>query len=143
MENCLQKIDNPPSKENMGPIAITELSIMGIVLIVCIVDMFRAIFYLKEEENEWEVIDFLKVVEYCLIFIGIILTLTSFFWNLSSNLVLIGAMCFCICSIIAFTILFLLIGKGRDIDNLAYNAVYLGLLVLLSFVLYRQSNSLY
>ena len=143
MENCLQKIDNPPSKENMGPIAITELSIMGIVLIVCIVDMFRAIFYLKDEENEWEVIDFLKVVEYCLIFIGIILTLTSFFWNLSSILVILGAICFCICSIIAFTILILLIGKGRDIDNLAYNAVYLGLLVLLSFVLYRQSNSLY
>ncbi len=143
MENCLQQIDTPPSKENKSVFAITELAIIGIVFVICIVDIFRLVHYLKKDGNEWEVIDFLKVVQYILIFVGIILVLVGLLLSLSEFIVKAGIMCFCIGSVIAFVILMLLIGKDRDKDNLVFNIIYLVVLFLLSLVLWRQSNSLY
>ena len=143
MENCLQQSDTPPSKENKSVFAITELAIIGIVFVICIVDIFRLVHYLKKDGNEWEVIDFLKVVQYILIFVGIILVLVGLLLSLSEFIVKAGIMCFCIGSVIAFVILMLLIGKDRDKDNLVFNIIYLVVLFLLSLVLWRQSNSLY
>ena len=143
MENCLQQIDTPPSKENKSVFAITELAIIGIVFVICIVDILRLVHYLKNDGHEWEVIDFLKVVQYILIFVGIILVLVGLLLSLSEFIVKAGIMCFCIGSVIAFVILMLLIGKDRDKDNLVFNIIYLVVLFLLSLVLWRQSNSLY
>ena len=104
-------LDSPPSRQNMSFIAIIELVIMICVGIVCLVEVIT----LLQSKISFTLIPILKVVVDGLIVAGLVL-------------VLIG--------------LFVLLNVDKNYhqsETVGYNICYIIVLVLVSWILWRQS----
>lgn len=145
MGNCGQgpcgDIDKPPSRSNMTLFAIVELVIMGVVGVLCLVDLVRLIQYMGDNHN-WDVIEILRVIEYGLIVAGLVLIIIGIFCSASQYQIRTGILCFCIGTILAVVILILLIKDDRTNDTLFFNICYMILLIFLAYILWRQSANI-
>ena len=145
MGNCGEgpcgDIDRPPSRSNNSLFAIIELVIMGVVGIICLVDLFRLIQYMGDHKD-WDVIEILRVIEYGLIVAGLVLIIIGIFCSPSQYQIRTGILCFCVGTILAVVILVLLINDDRTSDTLFFNICYMIFLIFLAYILWRQSSHL-
>jgi len=134
-------INRPPSRGNMSLIAIVELVIMGVVGILCLVDLYRLVEYMNKD-HDWDIIEILRVVEYCLIVAGLVFIIIGLFCSPSQRQIYTGIVCFLIGTILAIILTVLLIKEDRTNDSLAYNVCYIIFLTFLAYILWRQSYHL-
>ena len=143
MGNCGQgpcgDIDRPPSRSNNSLFAIIELVIMGVVGVLCLVDLVRLIQYMGDHKD-WDVIEILRVIEYGLIVAGLVLIIIGIFCSPSQYQIRTGILCFCVGTILAVVILVLLINDDRTNDTLVFNVFYMIFLIFLAYILWRQSS---
>ena len=133
-------LDSPPSRHNMSLLAIIELVIMGVVGIMCLIELVDTINY--SNPKYWTIIEYLKVVVDALIVIGLILILIGLFCSPSQYQIRSGILCFCIGTIICIVITVLVIMNKQNKDRLFYNICYIILLLFLACILWRQSGHL-
>ena len=131
----------PPSRSNMTLFAIIELVCMGVIGILCAIDLIDLIKYLNSNRH-WTIIPVLKVIEYVLIVVGLVLVLIGLFCSVSQSQIRTGILCFCIGCILAIVILVLIIYYGYDKDSLLFNICYMILLIFLAYFLWMQSGRL-
>ena len=145
MGNCGQgpcgDIDRPPSRSNNSLFAIIELVIMGVVGVLCLVDLVRLIQYMGDHKD-WDVIEILRVIEYGLIVAGLVLVIIGLFCSISQYQIRSGILCFCIGAIISIVITILYIHDGNTKQSLFYNICYIIFMVFLAWILWRQSGHL-
>ena len=134
-------INRPPSRGNMSLFAIIELVVMGVVGIVCLVDLYRLIEYMNKD-HDWDIIEILRVVEYCLIVAGLVFIIIGLFCSPSQRQIYTGVVCFLIGTILAIILTVLLIREDRTNDSLGYNICYIILLTFLAYILWKQSYHL-
>ena len=145
MGNCGQgpcgDIDRPPSRSNNSLFAIIELVIMGVVGVLCLVDLVRLIQWMGDHKD-WDVIEILRIIEYGLIVAGLVLIIIGIFCSPSQYQIRTGILCFCVGTILAVVILVLLINDDRTSDTLFFNICYMIFLIFLAYILWRQSSHL-
>ncbi len=143
MGNCGQgpcgDIDRPPSRSNNSLFAIIELVIMGVVGVLCLVDLVRLIQWMGDHKD-WDVIEILRIIEYGLIVAGLVLIIIGIFCSPSQYQIRTGILCFCVGTILAVVILVLLINDDRTNDTLVFNIFYMIFLIFLAYILWRQSS---
>ena len=145
MGNCGEgpcgDIDRPPSRSNNSLFAIVELVIMGVVGVLCLVDLVRLIQWMGDHKD-WDVIEILRIIEYGLIVAGLVLIIIGIFCSPSQYQIRTGILCFCVGTILAVVILVLLINDDRTSDTLFFNICYMIFLIFLAYILWRQSSHL-
>lgn len=145
MGNCGQgpcgDIDRPPQRSNNSLFAIVELVIMGVVGVLCLVDLVRLIQWIGDH-RDWDVIEILRIIEYSLIVAGLVLIIIGIFCSPSQYQIRTGILCFCVGTILAVVILVLLINDDRTNDTLVFNICYMIFLIFLAYILWRQSSHL-
>ena len=145
MGNCGEgpcgDIDRPPSRSNNSLFAIIELVIMGVVGVLCLVDLVRLIQWMGDHKD-WDVIEILRIIEYGLIVAGLVLIIIGIFCSPSQYQIRTGILCFCVGTILAVVILVLLINDDRTSDTLFFNICYMIFLIFLAYILWRQSSHL-
>ena len=145
MGNCGEgpcgDIDRPPSRSNNSLFAIVELVIMGVVGVLCLVDLVRLIQWMGDHKD-WDVIEILRIIEYGLIVAGLVLIIIGIFCSPSQYQIRTGILCFCVGTILAVVILVLLINDDRTNDTLVFNICYMIFLIFLAYILWRQSSHL-
>ncbi len=133
-------LDSPPSRHNMSLLAIIELVIMGVVGIMCLIELVDIINGV--DPKYWGLIIILRLVVDALIVIGLVLILIGLFCSVSQSQIRSGILCFCIGTIISIVITVLVIIRKEEKDRLFYNICYIILLVFLAWILWRQSGHL-
>ncbi len=133
-------LDSPPSRHNMSLLAIIELVIMGVVGIMCLIELVDIINGV--DPKYWGLIIILRLVVDALIVIGLVLILIGLFCSVSQSQIRSGILCFCIGTIISIVITVLVIIRKEEKDRLFYNICYIILLVFLASILWRQSGHL-
>ena len=133
-------LDSPPSRHNMSLLAIIELVIMGVVGIMCLIELVDIIN--NSNPKYWGLIIILRLVVDALIVIGLVLILIDLFCSVSQGQIRTGILCFCIGTIISIVITVLVILRKEEKDRLFYNICYIILLVFLAWILWRQSGHL-
>ncbi len=132
-------LDSPPSRQNMSFIAIIELVIMICVGIVCLVDVIT----LLQSKVSFTLIPILKVVVDGLIVAGLVLVLIGLFCSPSQYQIRTGILCFCtgaILSVVVTILVLLNVDKNyHQSETVGYNICYIIVLVLVSWILWRQS----
>ena len=131
-------IDSPPSRANMSLFAIVELVIMGVVGVLCLVDLY----YLINNLKNWDVIEILRVVEYGLIVAGLCLIIIGLFCSISQYQIRTGILCFCIGAILAIVITILVLIRKQNEESVVFNICYIILMTFLAWILWRQSGHL-
>ncbi len=131
----------PPSRTNMSFFAIIELVILCVVGILCFVDLYECIDYSRDHDNDWGLIEYLKVADYVVIVVGLVFILIGLFCTFSQSRIRTGILCFCFGAILACVIVVLVIKDDRDEDNFLFNICYMAFLVLLAWILWIQSNN--
>ena len=134
-------IYRPPSRGNMSLFAIIELVIMGVVGLVCFVDLYRMLTDRGDSKN-LEIWEILRIVEYCLIIAGLIFILIGLFCSPSQRQIYTGIILFFLGTILAIVITIYLINEGNIKDSLAYNIFYIIVLTFLAYILWKQSYHL-
>ena len=132
-------LDNPPSRTNMSIFAIIELVIMGVVGVLCCIDLY---YYFKDGSHNWDTITVLKVIDCIIIVVGLALIIVGLFCCIGTYQIRSGILCFCIGCILAIIITILIIYYKRNNDSIAFNICYIILLIFLAYILWRQSNHL-
>ena len=133
-------LDSPPSRHNMSLFAIIELVIMGVVGVICLIELVHVL--QNGNFKYWGIIEYLKVVVDALIVIGLVLILIGLFCSPSQYQIRSGILCFCIGAILSIVITVLIIMDGKNQDQMLYNICYIVLLVFLAWILWRQSYHL-
>ena len=132
-------LDSPPSRQNMSFIAIIELVIMICVGIVCLVEVIT----LLQSKISFTLIPILKVVVDGLIVAGLVLVLIGLFCSPSQYQIRTGILCFCtgaILSVVVTILVLLNVDKHyHQSETVGYNICYIIVLVLVSWILWRQS----
>ena len=132
-------LDSPPSRQNMSFIAIIELVIMICVGIVCLVEVIT----LLQSKISFTLIPILKVVVDGLIVAGLVLVLIGLFCSPSQYQIRTGILCFCtgaILSVVVTILVLLNVDKNyQQSETVGYNICYIIVLVLVSWILWRQS----
>ena len=132
-------LDSPPSRQNMSFIAIIELVIMICVGIVCLVEVIT----LLQSKISFTLIPILKVVVDGLIVAGLVLVLIGLFCSPSQYQIRTGILCFCtgaILSVVVTILVLLNVDKNyHQSETVGYNICYIIVLVLVSWILWRQS----
>ena len=135
-------LDSPPSRQNMSLIAIIQLVIMICVGIVCLVELVTVIQY----GSSWTLIPILKVVVDGLIVIGLVLVLIGLFCSPSQYQIRSGILCFCVGAILSIVVTILVLLKVdksyNQTSTVGYNICYVIVLVIVSWILWRQSGHL-
>ena len=124
----------------MSLLAIIELVIMGVVGIMCLIELVDIINGV--DPKYWGLIIILRLVVDALIVIGLVLILIGLFCSVSQSQIRSGILCFCIGTIISIVITVLVIIRKEEKDRLFYNICYIILLVFLASILWRQSGHL-
>ncbi len=124
---------------NNSLFAIIELVIMGVVGVLCLVDLVRLIQWMGDHKD-WDVIEILRIIEYGLIVAGLVLIIIGIFCSPSQYQIRTGILCFCVGTILAVVILVLLINDDRTNDTLVFNIFYMIFLIFLAYILWRQSS---
>ena len=133
-------LDSPPSRHNMSLFAIIELVIMGVVGVICLIELVHVL--QNGNFKYWGLIQYLKVVVDALIVIGLVLILIGLFCSPSQYQIRSGILCFCVGTILSIVITILIIMDGKNQDQMLYNICYIVLLVFLAWILWRQSYHL-
>ena len=133
-------INRPPSRGNMSLIAIIELVVMGVVGIICLMDLYTMID--ETEPKHWKLFEILRVVEYCLIVAGLVFIIIGLFCSPSQRQIYTGIICFLVGTILAIIITVLIIKDDKEKDSMAFNICYIILLTVLAWVLWKQSYHL-
>ena len=135
-------LDSPPSRQNMSLIAIIQLVIMICVGIVCLVELVTVI----QNGSSWTLIPILKVVVDGLIVIGLALVLIGLFCSPSQYQIRSGILCFCVGAILSIVVTILVLLKVdkhyNQTSTVGYNICYVIVLVIVSWILWRQSGHL-
>ncbi len=131
-------IYSPPSRTNMSLFAIIELVIMGVVGVLCLVDLY----YLVNNLKHWEVLEILRVVEYSLIVVGLALILIGLFCSISQYQIRSGVLCFCIGAILAVVITILILLRKENQESVVFNILYIIFMTFLAWILWVQSGRL-
>ena len=133
-------LDSPPSRHNMSLFAIIELVIMGVIGVLCLIELVNVLQY--GNPKTWGIIQYLKIVVDALIVIGLVLILIGLFCSPSQYQIRSGILCFCIGTILSIVITVLIIMNDQAKDQMFYNICYIILLVFLAWILWRQSYHL-
>ena len=133
-------IYRPPSRGNMSLFAIIELVIMGVVGLVCLVDLYRMLD--EKDGGSLELWEILRIVEYCLIIAGLVFILIGLFCSPSQRQIYTGIILFFIGTVLAIIITVYLIKEDKINDSLAYNIFYIIVLTFLAYILWKQSYHL-
>ena len=133
-------IYRPPSRGNMSLFAIIELVVMGVVGLVCFVDLYRML--TTRDGGHLEVWEILRIVEYTLIVIGLIFIVVGLFCSPSQRQIYTGIVLFFIGTILAIIITVYLIKEDQIEDSLGYNIFYIIILTCLAYILWKQSYHL-
>ena len=132
-------LDSPPSRQNMSFIAIIELVIMICVGIVCLVEVIT----LLQSKISFTLIPILKVVVDGLIVAGLVLVLIGLFCSPSQYQIRTGILCFCtgaiLSAVVAILVLLNVDKNYHQSETVGYNICYIIVLVLVSWILWRQS----
>ena len=131
-------IYSPPSRTNMSLFAIIELVIMGVVGILCLVDLY----YLLNNVKTWEVLEILRCVEYGFIVVGLALILIGLFCSISQYQIRSGVLCFCIGAILAVVITILILMRKQNQESVVFNILYIIFMTFLAWILWVQSGRL-
>jgi len=136
-------LDSPPSRQNMSLIAIIQLVIMICVGIVCLVEVVTMI---QTDSFTWSLIPILKIVVDGLIVVGLVLILIGLFCSPTQYQIRTGILCFCVGAILSVVVTILaLVGADKHYKQTAtvgYNICYVIVLVIVSWILWRQSGHL-
>ena len=116
-------LDSPPSRHNMSLFAIIELVIMGVVGVICLIELVHVL--QNGNFKYWGIIEYLKVVVDALIVIGLVLILIGLFCSPSQYQIRSGILCFCIGAILSIVITVLIIMDGKNQDQMLYNICYI------------------
>ena len=123
----------------MSFIAIIELVIMICVGIVCLVEVIT----LLQSKISFTLIPILKVVVDGLIVAGLVLVLIGLFCSPSQYQIRTGILCFCtgaiLSAVVAILVLLNVDKNYHQSETVGYNICYIIVLVLVSWILWRQS----
>ena len=122
-------LDSPPSRHNMSLFAIIELVIMGVVGVICLVELVHVL--QNGNFKYWGIIEYLKVVVDALIVIGLVLILIGLFCSPSQYQIRSGILCFCIGAILSIVITVLIIMDGKNQDQMLYNICYIVCVIII------------
>ena len=131
-------LDMPPSRSNLSIFAIIELVVMGVVGVLCAVDLY---YYFKDSRS-WDYLTLLKVIDCIIIVAGLVLIIVGLFCCIGTYQIRTGIICFCVGCILAIIITVIILVKGYNKDSMIFNVCYIVLLVVLAYILWRQSNHL-
>ena len=135
---CCPELENPPSRSNMSICAIIELIVMGVVGIMCFVDLFNILNSGAKLNDVWII---LSLVIDVLIVVGLILVLTSLFCARSLGSLRSGILCFLVGAIISVVVtIYYIVGSDSKIN--VSTLCYIILLIFLVYVLWVQSSHL-
>ena len=131
------ELDRPPSRSNMGLWAIIELVAMGVCALFCLmqlIDLFNSNANMK---NVWTI---LTIVVDALIVVGLVLVVYGLFCSVGAGTIRSGILCFVIGCIVELVILIYAIVDGQRLTF--YGFCYIVLLIVLAYILWRQSGHL-
>ena len=130
-------LERPPSRSNMSLWAIIELVAMGVCALFCLLQLIDLF---KNNVNMNDVWTILTIVVDALIVIGLILVVYGLFCA-GPGIIRSGILCFVVGCIIELVILIYQIVDDRD-SLTFYGFCYIVLLVVLAYLLWRQSGHL-
>ena len=130
------ELDKPPSRTNMGFLQIIELIIMGVVGILCFIDLY---YMIKASSGTWTI---LGIIVDGLIVGGLCCIIYGLFCNTTNQKIRIGIYCFFAGTIIDIVcIVFFLIDSPGSVDVWLVNLIKAVILIFLAWVLWRQSKN--
>ena len=128
------ELDKPPSRTNMGFLQIIELIIMGVVGILCFIDLY---YMIKAGSGPWTI---LGIIVDGLIVGGLCCIIYGLFCNKKKKKIRIGIYCFFAGTIVQVVcIVYFMIKSPGTIENWLINLIKVVILVFLAYVLWRQS----
>ena len=130
-------LERPPSRSNMSLWAIIELVAMGVCALFCLLQLIDLF---KNNVNMNDVWTILTIVVDALIVIGLILVVYGLFCAVP-GIIRSGILCFVVGCIIELVILIYQIVDDRD-SLTFYGFCYIVLLIVLAYLLWRQSGHL-
>ena len=132
-------IYNPPSRSNMSIFAIIEIVIMGVIAILCLMELFD---FIENDKGGDDFIKFLVIVDDILIVVALCYIVIGLFFSFCGGSKLkMGILLFVAAGILAMIILILQINKGVG-DEIWYKIFYLILILFLTFILFKQQARL-
>ena len=130
------ELDRPPSASNMSIWAIIELVAMGVCALFCLMELINLFNSNADLSDVWTI---LTMIDDALIVIGLILVVYGLFCA-GAGMIRSGILCFVIGCIIELVILIYRIVKGEHLTF--YGFCYIVLLIILAYILWRQSGHL-
>ena len=130
-------LERPPSRSNMSLWAIIELVAMGVCALFCLmqlIDLFNSNANMK---NVWTI---LTIVVDALIVVGLVLVVYGLFCAVGAGTIRSGILCFVVGCIVELVVLIYAIVNGERLTF--YGFCYIVLLIVLAYILWRQSGHL-
>lgn len=125
----------PPSRSNCSIIAIIELVIMGVVAVLCIVELWD---YFSVSHIGF--LNFLIIIDDVIIIVALIYLIIGFFRTFGAYAIKIGIYLFGVGGILALVILIIEIIYGYG--SFWYKIIEFIIIFFLTYVLYRQAQRL-
>ena len=136
MSTCREEIEIPPSRNHMGVVQIIELVLMGVVAVLCVADLIvqLRVFSL----NFWCV---LAIICDFLFIAGLVYIIIGLFCNPTTQKIRVGIYCFF--GAIAIQLVFIIgsLATTRRLVDWLMNLVKALIMLLLCWVLWKQSNN--
>ena len=138
MSTCCEELEIPPSKNHMGIVQIIELVLMGIVAILCIVDIISQLKVFNINITFWGVIAMICDI---LFIAGLIYVVIGLFCNFTTQKIRIGIYCFFAAILIQLIFIIGSLATTKRLIDWLMNLVKALVMVFLCWILWKQSNN--
>ena len=129
-------LERPPSRSNMSLFAIIELVIMGVLAIICLVELINIF---NSNQSMSNVFLILRIISDILIVVGLCLVVYGLFCALSPSPIRSGILCYLIAALISLVVI---VYNFVENSITAYQFFYAVFLLFLAYFLWRQSGHL-
>ncbi len=127
-------IYNPPSRNNMSLFAIIELVIMGVVAILCLIELVDCLGGIKKG---FGTVQTLILIDDIIIVVAVCYLIYGLFFSLSSRNIRIGILLFVLGGILAMVVIVLQLGGSAK--DLLYKIMEFLIILFLTWVLWNQA----
>ena len=135
---CCQELERPPSRNHMGVVQIIELVLMGVVAVLCFVDLISQIKYMRIFSNFWTV---LAIICDILFVVGLVYIIIGLFCNFTGEKIRIGIYCFFCALIIQLIFIISSWAREKRLIDWLMNLVKALVMVFLCVILWKQSRN--
>ena len=129
-------LERPPSRSNMSLFAIIELVIMGVLAIICLVELIDIF---NSNQSLSNVFLILRIISDILIVVGLCLIVYGLFCAMNPSPIRSGILCYLIAALISLVVI---VYNFIESSITAYQFFYAVFLLFLAYFLWRQSGHL-